>query len=131
MPPRHPRDGGNGGGPPGRRSCSTSGRQAPGGRRSSRVYDHDGPRSELRQQYRNPPGSSLGDAEPEALVVHRATDGGDEVELSADLVAPEGTRLPLGEPVREELVGVLTAVGEPERDVRQVAQEGGREGTLA
>jgi hypothetical protein len=47
------------------------------------VYRDDRPGSEISKQRRNPRGSGLGDAEPEALVVHRATERGDEASEKA------------------------------------------------
>src|SRR5262249_14970393 len=58
------------------------------------------------------------------LIVRAATDARDQVELAAHFVAHDASRLRVRPPIGQELIGILIAVRQPQRNSGQVAQEG-------
>jgi hypothetical protein len=79
----------------------------------------------------HPAAGPLRDAQRHPFVGRPGADGGHQVELPAHLVADEAVGLGVGHPVGQQRVRVLPAVGQPQGDVRQVAEEGRRQGALA
>ena len=107
---------------------------AAGGCRRARMNDDPRPGRidrRLRQQAIGASGRLVGHAQPHPLIGRAAADRGDQIELAPHFVANAPLRLRLRHPVGEQLIGILPAVRQPERDVREVAEEGGRQRILA
>src|SRR5207253_2804844 len=71
------------------------------------------------------------DADRQVLIRCRTADCADEVQLPAHLVAADGLWFRFRHPVRQQLIRILTAVGQAEGDVRQVGYKGRGKGALA
>jgi hypothetical protein len=69
--------------------------------------------------------SAARDVDRQGLSIRPRTDRRNEIELSANLMAPRPLSLCVANPAGQKSIGILAAVREPKRDLGQVAQHRG------
>ena len=79
----------------------------------------------------DPSPSACPGSEREALVGGPEPDRGDEVELPPHLMPDALDRLRLSDPIGQELIGIVTTMGQPQRDAGEMAGQCRRQRVLA